>query len=213
MKITTFQTGAFLENAYLVVDEATGAAALVDPGDDGDRIADAIQRAGVSLEAIWITHAHLDHIGGVAAVKRRFDVPVWLYPLDLDLYRAGDAQAAQFGVPFEQPPDPERAFADGDVLPLGTLRFRVMHAPGHSPGHVVIHGQGVAFVGDCLFAGSIGRTDLPGASGAQLELTLRRIVALSPETRVLPGHGPTTTVEAELATNPFLTGTARPIRR
>lgn len=213
MKIALFQTGSFAENTWLVWDDASGTAAVVDPGADGERLVRAIEDSGVSLQAVWLTHAHLDHIGAVAAIRRRWEVPVWLHPLDLALYRAGMEQAAYFGVAFEQPRDPDCSFADGQALRLGQLAFTVMHTPGHSPGHVVIHGEGVAFVGDCLFAGSVGRTDLPGASGSQLEESLQRIVALPPGTRVLPGHGPATTVEAERSTNPFLTGLARPLNR
>lgn len=213
MKIALFQTGSFAENTWLVWEDSSGVAAVVDPGADGERLVRAIEDSGVSLQAVWLTHAHLDHIGAVAAIRRRWEVPVWLHPLDLALYRAGMEQASYFGMAFEQPRDPDRSFSDGQTLRLGALTFTVMHTPGHSPGHVVIHGEGVAFVGDCLFAGSVGRTDLPGASGAQLEESLQRIVALPPGTRVLPGHGPATTVETECATNPFLTGLARPLRR
>jgi glyoxylase-like metal-dependent hydrolase (beta-lactamase superfamily II) len=118
-----------------------------------------------------------------------------------------------YGLPFELGPLPDRSLQDGDVLSLGDLRFTVWHMPGHAPGHVVLHGEGVAFGGDVLFAGSVGRTDLPGSDGAAFTRTLARMATLPPETVVLPGHGPRTTIAAELATNPFLTGLARPVRR
>ena len=209
MRISQLTVGVFQENCYLVADSGTSAAVLIDPGADGGRIVEAVTSAKVDLGAIWVTHAHLDHVGGIAEVKRHFDVPVFLHPDDLMLYRLADRQAAAYGLPFDTPPEPEKAFAEGDVLTLGTLRFRVMHAPGHAPGHVVIHGHGVAFCGDCVFAGSIGRTDLPMSDARALAHSIERIVDLAPETVLYPGHGPQTTIERELVDNPFLNGTAR----
>ena len=209
MKISRLTVGAFQENCYLVADPGTSAAVLIDPGEEGHRIVGAIKAAQVRLEAIWVTHAHLDHVGGIAEVKRHFDVPVYLHPEDLTLYRAADRQAAAYGLPFDTPPLPEREFGEGDLLALGGLQFSVLHAPGHAPGHVVIHGHGVAFCGDCIFAGSIGRTDLPMSDARALARSLERIVELPPETVLYPGHGPETTIHRELADNPFLNGSAR----
>jgi glyoxylase-like metal-dependent hydrolase (beta-lactamase superfamily II) len=209
VKISRLTVGAFQENCYLLIDPGSGAAVLIDPGDEGERIVDAVRSADVHLEAIWVTHGHLDHVGAIAEVKRAHDVPIFLHPSDLPLYRAADRQAAAYGLPFEPPPPPEREFAHGDTMSLGELRFAVMHAPGHAPGHVVIHGHGVAFVGDCVFAGSIGRTDLPFSDGRALADSLERIADLPPATVLYPGHGPQTTLERELATNPFLNGSAR----
>ena len=209
MKISRLTVGAFQENCYLLVDAETASAVLIDPGAEGARLVAAVEAAKVSLEAIWVTHAHLDHVGGIAEVKRHFDVPVHLHPDDLPLYRAADRQAAAYGLPFDIPPDPDHALAEGGELTLGDLRFAVMHAPGHAPGHVVIHGHGVAFCGDCVFLGSIGRTDLPMSDGRALARSLERIAALPGPTVLYPGHGPQTTIEHELVSNPFLNGMAR----
>lgn len=213
LNVQSITVGAFQENCYLVVDERTHRAVIVDPGSEGDRLVEAIEAAGVQLEAIWITHAHVDHVGAIASVKRRWDVPVYLHPLDGRLYEAAHRQAEVYGVSFEEPPPPDRAFADGQQLSVGDVPMTVMHAPGHAPGHVVIHGGGIALVGDCLFAGSIGRTDLPFSNPPQLAATLEKIAALPPETVVYPGHGVETTIGEERTTNPFLNGTARIVGR
>ncbi|MEP6905111.1 MAG: MBL fold metallo-hydrolase [Gemmatimonadales bacterium] len=212
MIVSPLVTGPFQENCYIVTDAAGGATAIVDPGSDGDQIIAAAEARGGEVEAIWITHAHVDHIGAIATVKRRWDVPVYLHPLDAPLYRVAWRQAQVYGIPYEEPPPPDAEFAEGQTLRLGGLMLAVFHAPGHSPGHVIIHGDGHALVGDCLFAGSVGRTDLPFCNPAQLQASLDRISALPPETIIYPGHGESSTIGEERATNPFLNGTARVIR-
>jgi glyoxylase-like metal-dependent hydrolase (beta-lactamase superfamily II) len=209
MKVSQLTVGPFQENTYLVVDETAGRAVLIDPGDEAPRLLAAVRDSGASLDAIWVTHGHVDHVGAIAAIKRVLDVPVLLHRADLPLYRAAAEHGLMFGATIEQPPDPTGFFEDGEVLRVGTLEFTVMLAPGHAPGHVVIHGNGVAFVGDCLFAGSIGRTDLPLANGSDLGHTLERIAALGDSTVVYSGHGPATTIARERASNPFLNGLAR----
>jgi glyoxylase-like metal-dependent hydrolase (beta-lactamase superfamily II) len=204
LEIVTFETGPLQENAYLVVDRDRRDAAIVDPGDDGDQLIAAIEHAGAALRAIWLTHAHFDHIGAVKALRTHFSVPVHLHEADIPMFEAGPFQAASYGLPFDGDEIPAHRLVDGQGLTLGGLSFTVMHTPGHSPGHVTIHGHGVALVGDCLFAGSIGRTDLPLGNGAELARSLLRIVALPPETRVLPGHGPATTVAEERRSNPYI---------
>lgn len=213
MKISRLTVGPFEENCYLVVDEGTRRGVLIDPGDEASRIVRMVRDSGAELEAIWLTHAHIDHIGAVAAVKREWDVPVYLHPADAPLYAAGATQASFYGLAFEQPGPPERTLADGDRLRVGGLEFEVLHAPGHSPGLVVFHGNGVILAGDLLFAGSIGRTDLPLSSPADMEASLARIMRdLTDEVVVHPGHGPATSIGRERANNPFVNGLARVLR-
>jgi len=213
VNVAVFVVGAFEENTYLLWDAASSDAVFVDPGDNGDALADVVRTRELNLAAIWLTHAHIDHIGGVAGLKRHFDVPVFMHPLDEPLYKRAPDVAEMYELPFEQGPLPDRTLSEGDTLRLGSLEFRVMHVPSHAPGHVAFVGHGVVFGGDCLFAGSIGRTDLPFADPAQLDASLERLAALPPETRVLPGHGPETTIARERLSNPFLNGTARLISR
>lgn len=204
LDVVAFETGPLQENAFLLIDRASGDAAIADPGDDGDRLIEAIDQAGARLRAIWLTHAHFDHVGAVKALRTHFRVPVYLHEKDIPLFEAGPFQAASYGLPFEGDETPTERFSEGQGLQLGGLSFTVMHTPGHSPGHVTLHGHGIALVGDCLFAGSIGRTDLPFGNTAELGRSLLRIVALPAETRVLPGHGPTTTIAEERRSNPFI---------
>lgn len=204
LEVVAFETGPLQENAYLVIDRASRDAAMVDPGDDADRLIEAVEQANVRLRAIWLTHAHFDHVGAVRALRTRFGVPVFLHEEDVPMFEAGPFQAASWGLPFDGDEVPAERFTEGQGLRLGELSFTVMHTPGHSPGHVTLHGHGIALVGDCLFAGSIGRTDLPMANGPAMEQSLERIVALPPETRVLPGHGPATTVGEERRSNPYI---------
>lgn len=206
MNVEWVTVGPFQENSYLLADKATRRGVLVDPGDEASRIARMVRAANVELDAIWLTHAHLDHIGAVAAIKREWDVPVLLHGADLVLYRRAAQQAAFYGLEFEQPADPERELSDGDVLTLGASRFTVRHTPGHSPGHVVFVGDGVMLGGDLLFAGSIGRTDLPLSNPEAMESSLALVSTFHPEIAVYPGHGPPTNIGTELATNPFLAG-------
>ena len=213
MKIESRTVGPFQENCYLIVDPAAQRGVLVDPGAEPERISEMVRAAGVTLDGIWLTHAHLDHIGAIAAIKRLWDVPIHLHPADRPLYDRGAVQAAAYGVPFEQPPAPERDLAEGDALTVGSLAFDVIHVPGHAPGHVAFIGGGVMLGGDLLFAGSIGRTDLPFAEPDRMVESLERVAAFPEETIVHPGHGPSTSIGAERATNPFLTGLARVVRR
>lgn len=204
MKVRWVTVGPFQENSYLLSDEDSGKGILVDPGDEPERIVGMVKQARVSIEAIWLTHGHLDHVGAVDAMRREFGAKVYLHPADLPLYRRAGVQAAMYGVPFEQPADPDGELVAGTTLEFGANTFRVMHTPGHAPGHVVFVGEKVVIGGDLLFAGSIGRTDLPMSDPAAMEESLALVAALDPALAVYPGHGPPTTIGDELRSNPFL---------
>ncbi len=213
MKTHVLTVGAFEENTWFLHDPVSATLVLVDPGEEPRRLCAEIDRLGATLTAVWITHAHLDHIGGLAGVKSRWpDVPVYGHPLDAPVWENASRAAAQYGLPFEQPAPPERPLAEGQVVEFAGERFEVWHLPGHAPGHVAFIGSECIVSGDLLFAGSIGRTDLPLCDPLAMEASLARLAALPTHLRVLPGHGPETTIGREVATNPFLNGTAR-VRR
>lgn len=206
MKLEWVTVGPFQENSYLLSDASTGTGVLIDPGDEPARILRMVRVSGVKLQAIWLTHAHIDHIGAIAAIKREWNVPVLLHAADLPLFRRAEQQAALYGLALEQPADPDGDIEDGNELAFGSVRLVARHTPGHSPGHVVFVGSGVMIGGDLLFAGSIGRTDLPFSNPEAMEASLALVAAFNPDLAVYPGHGPPTSIGTELATNPFLAG-------
>lgn len=211
MKIVQIPNGMFAENCYLVIDEQTGECAIADPGEEAGLILHKVKESGAKPVAIWLTHAHLDHVLGVPQVAAETGAPVWLHPADRPLYEAVPQQAAWFGLPAPGPlPAPNREMVHGEQLAVGALRFEVRHVPGHSPGSVCLVGPGVAIGGDVLFAGSIGRTDLPGGAFETLIASIEReLLPLPDDTILYSGHGPETTIGRERRTNPFLTGVYR----
>lgn len=210
MRVRAFTGGGFAENGYLAVCQETGAAVVVDPGAAGDRMAQAVLTDALDLRAVLLTHAHLDHIEGVHHVRDALpDVPIWLHPVDLPLYRALPQYAAAFGVPVHPQPEPDHELAHGQRFTFGACAFDVRFTPGHAPGHVIFVSEeaGLCLVGDVVFQGSIGRTDLPGGDFHALMRSIREQVLTLPDDMILhPGHGPATTVGDERRGNPFLVG-------
>ena len=208
LKIETFVLGPVQTNCYLVADSQSNQAAAIDPAWDGERIVDRAARLGWQIQHIWLTHAHFDHMAGANAIVRALEPPpaVALHPQDLPLWQMKGG-APYFGMNIDPGPEPGEKLAHGQKLQLGQYVFEVRHAPGHTPGHVVFccHEEKVTFCGDVVFAGSIGRTDLPGGSYATLMNSIQQqILTLPDETRLLSGHGPETTVGRERRGNPFL---------
>ena len=212
MKIIQIPNGAFVENSYLVVDEAAGECAIVDPGEEAGLILHKVNETGARPVAIWITHAHIDHVLGVPRVHAETGAPIYLHPADRPLYDHVPDQAAAFGLaPVPPLPPPEKSWSHGESIQVGALTFDVRHTPGHSPGSVSLVGEGVGvgvvFSGDVLFQGSIGRTDLPGGSLETLLASIERELLVLPDsTIVYSGHGPRTTIGVERGANPFLRG-------
>ena len=200
----------FYKNGFVVGCERTREGVLIDPGDEVDGLLAATRDHDLDIRYILLTHAHIDHITGVGTAKGAFDVPVCLHAADLPLYDAVELQAAKFGLHATKQP-PVDHFYDGTPLGFGDYDVRVHHTPGHSPGGVCLqigrHGEAGAelFVGDTLFAGSIGRTDLPGGSYETLMRSITGVLfPLGDASVVHPGHGPDTTIGRERTTNPFV---------
>jgi hydroxyacylglutathione hydrolase len=213
MLIASFPAGTFQTNCYLVAASAGAEALVVDPGQDAmPGIEELCAEHRLRPVAVLLTHGHLDHIWTVAPLAGAHGIPAWIHPRDRHLLAdplAGVGPELRAMLPGLQlaEPDDVRELADGEVLELAGVRLVVDHTPGHTPGHVTFRDEQVLFAGDLVFAGSIGRTDLPGGSmPAMLASLAERFLPLPDELQVLPGHGPVTTVGRERASNPFLAG-------
>jgi len=203
----TIPVGPLQCNCTLLGDEETGEAIVIDPGDEISRIYRRVEDLGLKLKQILITHAHIDHVGGALKLKRLTGAPILLNENDLPLLKMMEAQAAWVGVPTPEVTAPDASLTDGMVVGLERYPARVLHTPGHTQGSVCLHFEPLKMIiaGDTLFAGSIGRTDLPGGNPRQIiESIESRLMALPDATRVLPGHGPATTIGTERNSNPFL---------
>lgn len=208
MIIETLQVGPIGTNCYIVGDESTAVATVIDPGGSAPRVLSALKRLGLRVEAVVATHAHFDHVGGVAELVRATGAPFLIGERELPvLEAASESTMLYFGIHVDQPPSPDRLLRDGDTLEMGGGQFRVAHTPGHSPGHICLIGTEAAFVGDMVFFDSIGRADLPGGDFDTLMRSIaRHLLALPDDTVLYTGHGPATTVGRERRSNPFLVG-------
>lgn len=211
LQILQLAVGPLDVNCYVLL--ADNEAVVVDPGEEGERIAAELRERGVRLHAVWLTHAHFDHVGGITALLAHRppggpkEVPVLLHPADDVLLANAVAAAARWSIHIDAPPTDTEPLAHGQELRVGGVRVQALHTPGHAPGHIAFYVPEYAVVlsGDALFKGSVGRTDLPLSDGRQLRDSIRReLLTLPDDTAVLPGHGPTTSIGAERYGNPFL---------
>jgi len=207
MILETFPVGPLQYNCTILADEETREAIIVDPGDEITRIHRRLNDLSLTLKQILITHAHIDHVGGALKLKSLTGAPIYLNEADLPLLQMMSAQAAWLGIETPETAPPDEGLVDGRQVGLESYPAQVIQTPGHTQGSVCLHFAPMKMVlaGDTLFAGSIGRTDLPGGDFEQIIDSIQsRLLSLPDETRVIPGHGPATTIGAERRTNPFL---------
>jgi hydroxyacylglutathione hydrolase len=209
MILEMLTVGPFQENSYIIGDEDSGAGVVVDPGDEAARIALAVEQTDLEVGSIIATHAHIDHVGAVAALADEYACPVLMHAESEPMLMQLPTQAMMMGLKFGKVPAVDRHISDGEVLEVGKLRLHSLYTPGHAPGHLAfyIEDEGVVLSGDALFAGSVGRVDLPGGSMEVLMRSIEeRLLTLPDETWVYPGHGPRTSIGNERTSNPFLQG-------
>jgi glyoxylase-like metal-dependent hydrolase (beta-lactamase superfamily II) len=209
--VETQAVGPFFKNGFVVACARTRQAVLIDPGDEVEALLAFAERESLTIRHILLTHAHVDHITGVAAARRTVDARIYLHRDDQFFYDRAEEMGERFGLRVEPPPPVDEYYSPGQVIPFGDCDARPHHTPGHCPGGVCLQigaagGSGRdLFVGDTLFAGSIGRTDLPGGDYDTLMSSIRSVLfPFGDEARVYPGHGPATTIGQEKRTNPFL---------
>jgi glyoxylase-like metal-dependent hydrolase (beta-lactamase superfamily II) len=207
MILETFPVGPLQCNCTILGDEEAGEAIVIDPGDEVGRIHSRLTELGLKLKQILVTHAHIDHVGGALRLKRLTGAPILLNQNDLPLLKMMEMQAGWLGVATPETAPPDESLTDGLLVGLDRYPAEVLHTPGHTQGSVCLHFAPLKMLiaGDTLFAGSIGRTDLPGGNSQQIIDSIQtRLLVLSDETKVLPGHGPATTIGDERRSNPFL---------
>ncbi|SHI73226.1 Glyoxylase, beta-lactamase superfamily II [Malonomonas rubra DSM 5091] len=205
MILDSLETGPLQVNCYIVGCEKTRKAVVIDPGGDADRILDRLQKHNLQLQMVINTHGHFDHVGGNKRLLEATGVELLLHEADKDLLGMAAQHAGIYGLPTELSPQPDKLLVDGDIVHVGELELKVLHTPGHTSGGICLLVDDQLIVGDTLFAGSIGRTDLPGGNHEQLIQSIRtKLLPLPDGTAVHPGHGPSTSIGREKVYNPFL---------
>ncbi len=209
VRVHSMEVGPLAVECYIVLHVASRKAAVIDPGGDGEAILREIGRLGASVEKILLTHGHFDHVGAVGLLREKTGAALHIHEADVERMKTAKHQGLLFGLRIPDTPDPDVLVGEGDRVAFATLEFLVAHTPGHTPGCVsyLLETEKMAFVGDLIFAGSIGRTDLPGGDYDTLIRAVReKIFVLPDDTTLFPGHGPATTVGEEKRSNPFFTG-------
>ncbi|HIJ57416.1 MAG TPA: MBL fold metallo-hydrolase [Deltaproteobacteria bacterium] len=206
MIIRELAVGPIMANCFILGCEATKVAAVIDPGDETDRILDTLLESNLSAITIINTHGHFDHVGGNRKLKAATGADILIHPLDAPMLSNLSASAVAWGLFAEDSPEPDRAIEEDDTVVIGTITLKVIHTPGHTPGGISLYTDGVLFVGDTLFSGSIGRTDFPGGDyDTLIDSIQKKLFPLGDDVRVLSGHGPETTIGRERykRNNPF----------
>lgn len=201
MFIKHLVVGPLEVNCYIIGDKK--GTIVIDPGDEPDRILEIISKRGLTIDYIVCTHGHFDHVGAVPEIKNVTGAKVLVHKDELEIYHAARDMAAFWGYEIDNLPEPDILLSEGDNIKAGDLNFKVLHTPGHSPGGICLYGEGLVLTGDTLFAGAVGRTDFFGGDMNQLKKSFNRLMSLPEETKVLPGHGPESTIGEEKRGNPF----------
>jgi hydroxyacylglutathione hydrolase len=203
MIVKKFIVGQLENNCFIIGDEKSKECLIIDPGDEPDRILDFIRKNHFEVKYIICTHGHFDHIGAISDIKKETTAILLIHRDDLEIYRSTRDQAALWGFDLEPQPEPAAFVSEGDTIAIGDLRFGVFHTPGHSPGGICLYGEGILVTGDTLFAGSVGRTDFYGGDIRELKKSFKRLMSLPDDVKVLPGHGPESTIGKEKINNFF----------
>ncbi len=205
LKLDTVSVGAFQANCYVLGCERTGEGLVIDPGAESSRVIALIEHMGVNVVAIVNTHAHVDHIGANEDVKNATGAGLMIHEADACFLNDSSRNLTLLSPISSKPGEPDRLLLEGDTVQVGDIVLKVIHTPGHTPGGICLYAEGILFTGDTLFAGSVGRTDLPGGDFKALMNSIEtKIMVLPEETQVYPGHGPSTTIGREKEHNPFL---------
>lgn len=203
MLVKNIVVGPLSVNCFIIADEKTKKAIVVDPGDEPDMIMDIIKKNNLIVEYIICTHGHFDHVGAVSDIKKETGANILIHKEELVIYSAARDMAAFWGYDIDPLPEPDGFVRDGDTISLGDLQFKVLHTPGHSPGGICLYSNNILITGDTLFEGSVGRTDFYGGDIEKLKKSFKRLMELPDDTRVLPGHGSETTIGREKRENMF----------
>lgn len=204
MIIKKIVVGTLENNCYIIGDERTREAFIVDPGDEPDRVLDFVKEDNLETKFIVCTHAHFDHVGAINEIKEITKAKIIIHKDDLILYKNIEMQGLVWGFDIEPLTEPDIIVSEGYNIEIGDLRFMVLHTPGHSPGSICLYGEGILITGDTIFAGSVGRTDLCGGDINQLRKSFKRLIELPDNTIILPGHGPESTIMKEKNDNFFI---------